>query len=152
MKCEIKAMKQALHAPVIRLRKRERRAHSTLFLCCRRGGAGGEWYETDHSRYGFSEMIFYQQDEIEMLLTGQLEMICLNVKSEEMDQTRVELQEWRQIILLPFFKNEKIVCFREREKKSWVWNIQEIEFFFQKWWVMKIFLKLKEKHFRTRVF
>lgn len=74
-------------------------------------------------------MIFYQQDEIEMLLTGQLEMICLNVKSEEMDQTRVELQEWRQIILLPFFKNEKIVCFREKEKKSWIWNIQEIEFF-----------------------
>lgn len=49
----------------------------------------GGWYETDHSRYGFSEMIFYQQDEIEMLLTGQLEMICLNVKSEEMDQTWV---------------------------------------------------------------
>lgn len=66
-----------------------------------------------------------------MLLTGQLEMICLNVKSEEMDQTRVELQEWRQIILLPFFKNEKIVCFREKEKKAGSEIFKKLSFFFR---------------------
>ena len=57
-----------------------------------------------------------------MLLTGQLEMICLNVKSGEMDQIRVAEME-TNYFTPAFFKKKKI------SRKSWNRNIQEIEFF-----------------------